>query len=148
MLLLVPPFHQLDETKVETIPADFGVADVKHLDQRPAAEFAKREIERAASPIENQRKATFQPPELLLIVGTPAEVSIERGERFVNELVDVQARLQRSLAQFTASAPLHRDGYGKDGVIEGLLGISTRQSVGTEEAQNIGNDIDRRAVNA
>ena len=91
MLLLVALFYEADEAEIEAVAAHFRVSEIEHLHERASAEFAKREVERAAAPIEDERESALELRDVLLVVGSSAQVAVERRERLVNKLHNAQS---------------------------------------------------------
>ena len=121
------------EQFVEPVTADVAVAEIRDLAQRVARESTQRQIERPAAPVEHQHELVVELGERTTERLLVAEIRVQRGQRFVDELDDPHPRLQRSVAELAPTASVHRHRDRHDRAVEI---VATRGRVLPEVAED------------
>jgi hypothetical protein len=109
---------KISQSFVKAITANFVVAKICNLHDCAALDTAEREIERAATPIEDKNGSAFQSGKLSANVWLRPQIRVKRSNRFVDELHHPDSRLSRGLAQRAPFSPPKVNGNGHDGAVE------------------------------
>src|SRR4051812_24743373 len=83
--------EQAHQALVEPIASYGVISDVVYLDKAARLDLAQRQVECAASPVENEREATLQLSDAPPMVLAAAKVSVEGRQWLMYELMDVEA---------------------------------------------------------
>jgi hypothetical protein len=98
---------------VELVAADFVVAKISDLHDRTTSDAAEGQVERAATPIENEDRSSVEARQLAAKVRLGTKVSIKGSYRLVNKLHNANAGFSSRFAKGSALRPSEVDGNGE-----------------------------------